>query len=327
MSKKKTTKPTSPAKLAANQANAQQSTGPTSPEGKQRSGLNALKHGLLASQAIIRDDPAEDRDAFEALLEVLTAEYRPVGPTQCLLVERIAICHWRFRRALRFEAQCIHNDRVNGRCVGPRDDFLYTIYDAEGARGVLPAGRDFNRLVRYETMIDRQLNKLTDRLNQLRNESSSDPAQSPCLDSSSIPPPSAFSAAPSEIRDPQSPIPSGIADSPFGNIVEQALQRTLKSLGLDDDEPQPSDAPDPPSEIPDPQISNSPSASPSPGPDSSFIPPPSSFSSSPAPPCPADRRENADRSPAPNEPKLRPPKPPAAEIRPPAVAVQRWLEK
>ncbi len=159
MSKKKTSKPTSASKLAANQTNAQKSTGPTSPEGKARSAQNSLKHGLLAGVAIIPEDPAEDREAFEALLELLTLEYQPIGLTQCLLVERLAVCHWRFRRALRFEAQAIRNDRSVGRCVGPHVGIIYTPYDSEGSRGVLPAGRDFDRLIRYETMIDRQIRK------------------------------------------------------------------------------------------------------------------------------------------------------------------------
>jgi hypothetical protein len=52
MSTKKTDKPTSQAKIAANQANAQKSTGPTSPEGKECSRANALRHGLLAGVVI-----------------------------------------------------------------------------------------------------------------------------------------------------------------------------------------------------------------------------------------------------------------------------------
>ena len=118
MSTKKTNEPTSDAKRAANQANARKSTGPTTPEGKARSSQNAIRHGLLADKAIIPDDPQEDRAAFDELFRLLVIEHEPVGPTQRLLVERIAICYWRLRRALRYEADCIHNDRAVGRLVG-----------------------------------------------------------------------------------------------------------------------------------------------------------------------------------------------------------------
>ena len=40
--------PCSPAKLAANLANARKSTGPKTPEGKERSRANALKHGFCS---------------------------------------------------------------------------------------------------------------------------------------------------------------------------------------------------------------------------------------------------------------------------------------
>src|SRR5271156_1347395 len=44
---------TSVGQIEANQKNALHSTGPTTPEGKQRSRLNALKHGLRAKEVII----------------------------------------------------------------------------------------------------------------------------------------------------------------------------------------------------------------------------------------------------------------------------------
>lgn len=204
MSTKKSANPTSPARIAANRANARKSTGPRTPEGKARSSRNALKHGLLARHAIIRDDPAEDRDAFDELLNQLTAEYQPVGPTQRLLVERIAVCYWRLRRALRYEADCVHNDRVVGRGCGPHEGLIYTKYDAAGSRGVLPVGPDFDRLIRYETMIDRQLNRLMAHLDHLRNHPSTDGLESP---NPQPPTPTPHPSAPSQISNPPNPAP------------------------------------------------------------------------------------------------------------------------
>lgn len=52
---------TSVKQIEANRRNALHSTGPTTPEGKQASRLNALKHGLRAKNVIIpgQENPAE----------------------------------------------------------------------------------------------------------------------------------------------------------------------------------------------------------------------------------------------------------------------------
>ncbi|HZQ53175.1 MAG TPA: hypothetical protein VFB14_13315, partial [Bryobacteraceae bacterium] len=45
--------PISEAKLAANRANAEKSTGPKSEEGKSRSSRNSFKHGLYSKQLVL----------------------------------------------------------------------------------------------------------------------------------------------------------------------------------------------------------------------------------------------------------------------------------
>ena len=59
-------------RLKANRRNAQHSTGPRSPEGKARVRHNALKHGLLAKEAVIasgegRESPAQFRRLHTAV--------------------------------------------------------------------------------------------------------------------------------------------------------------------------------------------------------------------------------------------------------------------
>lgn len=87
--------------ITANRRNAQRATGPTSPEGKQIVARNALKHGLFAYRPVLAH---EDPEAYEQLMADLTAQFRPVGPVETALIERIALTLWRQQRLTRAEA-------------------------------------------------------------------------------------------------------------------------------------------------------------------------------------------------------------------------------
>jgi hypothetical protein len=90
------------AQLNANRLNAQKSTGPTSPEGKAASSLNALKSGIDAWSHII---PGEDPAELEALTAAFLLHYRPAGPSQLALVDTLVSTEWIQRRLRRIEAQ------------------------------------------------------------------------------------------------------------------------------------------------------------------------------------------------------------------------------
>jgi hypothetical protein len=85
----RTPRRTSVRQIKANRRNALHSTGPTTPEGKQASRFNALRHGLRAKEIIIpgQEDPAE----FEAILRELCEDWEPEGHTEFHLVEQIGL--------------------------------------------------------------------------------------------------------------------------------------------------------------------------------------------------------------------------------------------
>jgi hypothetical protein len=85
-------------KMAANQANAQKSTGPTNTVSTR---FNAQKHGLL-SQGVTELDDAEK---FQAFVEQLKAELQPVGILEDECVRQIALLTVRIRRARLLEAE------------------------------------------------------------------------------------------------------------------------------------------------------------------------------------------------------------------------------
>ena len=96
---------TSERQKAANQANALQSTGPKTREGKAVVRLNAIRHGLLARDVVL---PGEDADAFEDLWNQVRADLSPVGPIEELLVDRIVNAMWRLQRLARAETALFH---------------------------------------------------------------------------------------------------------------------------------------------------------------------------------------------------------------------------
>ena len=90
----------STSQINANRENAKKSTGPRTEEGKARVSLNALKHGLLARDAVL---PEEDPAEFDRQLRDLEHDLRPENSLEFELVRQIADAQWRMRRLVRIE--------------------------------------------------------------------------------------------------------------------------------------------------------------------------------------------------------------------------------
>ena len=93
-----------PNRAEANRANSQHSTGPKTPEGKQRSSLNALRHGLTGQIVVM---PTEDLEAYRSHLESFTDEYNPKGATEANLVQALADTSWRLNRVAALETNLL----------------------------------------------------------------------------------------------------------------------------------------------------------------------------------------------------------------------------
>jgi hypothetical protein len=168
--------------LAANRRNAARSTGPKSQQGKEAVKRNALKHGLLAKEALL---PGEDADSFQELSERLHAEWQPEGAIETVLVERIVGGHWRLQRLQRVEAGIFENeicaaareredqgmppdermmrDLVNPRAAPSAEESAQAVENAGTADWGTAFLRDaekgnaFSKLSRYEATIERSV--------------------------------------------------------------------------------------------------------------------------------------------------------------------------
>jgi len=92
------------AQILANRRNAQESTGPRSPEGKNVVSQNGVKHGLSARQDVIS---SESQAEFDLYRDRMLAELDPVSPMESMLAERIVSLSWRLKRAGRIQNQTI----------------------------------------------------------------------------------------------------------------------------------------------------------------------------------------------------------------------------
>jgi hypothetical protein len=185
---------TSQRKAAANRRNALKSTGPRTPQGKARARLNALKHGILASQAVISTiEGSAERKLFEATVAGLADDFQPVGTYEQLLVQEIAACFWRLRRLHKFEnlaaaevrggpiTQLINRNPEEDEEPPPGRSAFYLqrgmlatteqVYDEAGLNGIsLPNEADTMRVIRYQAAIIRTRERAVKSLRERRKE-------------------------------------------------------------------------------------------------------------------------------------------------------------
>jgi len=78
------------AQIEANRRNAAKSTGPRTPEGKARVRRNATRHGLCSGIALMAEEGPDYGREFDLLHEDLRIEHQPNGPTEDILVFKMA---------------------------------------------------------------------------------------------------------------------------------------------------------------------------------------------------------------------------------------------
>ena len=130
---------TSAKRRRANRRNARKSTGPKTAEGKARSRMNALKHGLDARTPIL---PGEDEAAFRARLDAWRADFPPRNPQEECLLEEAARLSWQLDRAERVQAAFLADcARLAGDGEARRRDQEAADAAAIGQRLILGANR------------------------------------------------------------------------------------------------------------------------------------------------------------------------------------------
>src|SRR5260370_1069110 len=87
-----------------NRENAQNSTGPRTEAGKQRSSLNALRHGLTGQTVVL---PSDDLITYQRHCQQLHDQYHPKNPMEGQLTQAVADLSWRLNRITAIETNML----------------------------------------------------------------------------------------------------------------------------------------------------------------------------------------------------------------------------
>jgi len=147
--------------LKANKKNAKKGGVKTS-EGKVIVRYNALKHGLLSKEVLLKGE--REKNLIE-LTKKLQEELKPTTELEMILVDRIVANTWRLKRAMRIEKEMIVKDcesedwegNITKRNLGEALSYDFVNHDKYG------------KFIRYETSIERGIYKALHELQRIQS--------------------------------------------------------------------------------------------------------------------------------------------------------------
>jgi hypothetical protein len=155
-----------PAQYAANRLNAQKSQGPTTPQGRARSKMNALRHGLTARVVVL---PSEDMDAYNAFSKEIVDSLDPQTPVERQFAQTVADNQWRINRI-----RSIEDGMLGMGHFEPAGDFDCPTPEIHSAMTAARAFRDdsksFVNLSIYEQRLHRSMKESLRQLRELQTE-------------------------------------------------------------------------------------------------------------------------------------------------------------
>ena len=137
------------AKLAANRANAQLSTGATTEAGKAIVSQNATKHGLTGTFHVLPDESQSD---FDRLLGGFLRAEEPADDAEAQMVLQMAEALWLSNRSIRFQDKCL----IAIQSGTPQEQRI--------------AHKELALFLRYQTTHDRTYSRYAAELRKRRNE-------------------------------------------------------------------------------------------------------------------------------------------------------------
>src|SRR5579863_7314253 len=147
--------------IQANRANAQKSTGPTTPEGKRISSQNGVLHSLVSGTVVLK---GESMRRFNDLAAALMRQFQPRNSAEAALVQIMTAARWRLLRMWGIQTAGFQQEMAR--------------QDASAGSGAVLAAATFRTMAdnsralalqhRFEAAYDRQYNQALTLLLKLR---------------------------------------------------------------------------------------------------------------------------------------------------------------
>jgi hypothetical protein len=155
-----------PAQYTANRLNAEKSHGPTSPQGKARSKMNALRHGLTARVVVL---PSEDMDAYQAFSKEIVDSLDAQTPVERQFAQTVADNQWRINRIRSIEDGMLGMGHFEA--AGEFDCPTSEIHSAmTAARAFRDDSKSFVNLSIYEQRLHRSMKESLRQFRELQTE-------------------------------------------------------------------------------------------------------------------------------------------------------------
>ena len=144
--------------------------GPKTIEGKERSRVNSLKHGLTSSALVVLPD--EDRREYDELLSGFRDSFEPANEFEDALVVRLAQAHWRGLRSRAVETAILNTSanlqRREARRIVENCPENLNPHEAIGVGFMIMPAERWQMYLRYDATISREFFKTLDTLSKLQ---------------------------------------------------------------------------------------------------------------------------------------------------------------
>jgi hypothetical protein len=162
-------------KSETSRINGAKSHGPKTPEGKETSSRNSLKHGHTTRSTILLQ--CESPDEFEAFLAEHIEIHQPVTAPEKELVDQMAIARWRMRRFVAAETVLLDCEMIRNQAAVQKEFATLDadVHIAMAIRSLADDSRSLSLMSRYEARHQRTHDKAYAALRELQKARTSQP--------------------------------------------------------------------------------------------------------------------------------------------------------